>query len=65
MDNTDEIADFHEKNSIKQQTKMLLLMAGITDFDKVEYADDGALNSLLVDIFISTEYRKLLQYLRR
>lgn len=48
----------------KHDAAYLLGMAGVTDVENVAYADAEALRRLLADIVISTEFRKLVQYLR-
>ena len=64
MDNLSAIELFHKKYNMQKQCQMLLLMAGVTDHQNAKHADTEALNSLMANLFISTEFQKLLNYLR-
>lgn len=61
----DQISEFsHQYPTPQEQVKLLLLMAGINDYQKVEDCDSGVCHDLIVSIILSNEFQKFLKYMR-
>lgn len=66
-DHVDEMIAVDNAFRGKDLVRILLLKAGICDdstLSNIVHADDDAIDNLLVDIYLSAEFKKLLSYLR-
>lgn len=65
MFEVDAIEQFHQQYPTPQeQVKLLLLMLGINDHDKLDYCDAEVCRNFLIEIALDEKFHKFLKYMR-